>query len=201
MTQRATARTAAPSTTRGATGTRGATATRPSTTTSRSGPRSAPQPVAARPELRLVPAATPARPRRRIRSGLGSGRAPFVLLVVAMLVATTVALLILNTGIAVDSLKATELRAANAERAQQVQRLEQQVVSAGTPARVAAAAVAAGLVPAGSAAFLVVAPDGSSTLRGMPEPAEAPPAPVPPASSPAVLSPVAPGPVGTPGGG
>src|SRR3712207_7351859 len=50
---------------------------------------------------------------------------------------------------AVDSLKATELRADNAARAQEVQRLERQVVSGGTPAQIAAAAVAAGLVPAG----------------------------------------------------
>jgi cell division protein FtsI (penicillin-binding protein 3) len=112
--------------------------------------------------------------------------------VVALLVATTVGLLILNTAIAVDSLKATELRAANAERAQEVQRLERQVVSAGTPAEIAGAAVAAGLVPAGSAAFLVIAPDGSSTLRGTPEPAEAPPAP--PAQSPVPAA------AGTPGG-
>jgi hypothetical protein len=127
-----------------------------------------------------------------------------VLFVVAMLVGTTVGLLILNTAIAVDSLKATELRAANAERAQQVQHLEQQVVSAGTPARIAAAAAAAGLVPAGPAAFLVVAADGSSTLRGTPEPAEPPPAPVTPTpaapAAPAAPAPPAP-PAATPDGG
>ena len=122
----------------------------------------------------------------------GSGRAPFVLLVVALLVGTTLGLLILNTAIAVDSLKATQLRAANAERAQKVQSLEQQVVAGGTPERIAAAAAAAGLVPAGPAAFLVIAPDGSSTLRGTPEPAAAPPAPATPspaAKSPATQSP------------
>jgi cell division protein FtsI (penicillin-binding protein 3) len=98
-------------------------------------------------------------------------RAPFVLLVVVLLVATTIGLLVLNTAIAVNSLKATELRTANAEKAEEVQALEQQVVSGGTPAQLAAAAVAAGLVPAGAAAYLVVAPDGSATLRGTPEPA------------------------------
>jgi hypothetical protein len=119
-----------------------------------------------------------------------------------MLVGTTLGLLILNTAIAVDSLKATQLRAANAERAQQVQRLEQQVVSGRTPEQIASAAVAAGLVPAGPAAFLVLSADGSSTLRGTPEPAEAPPAPVtpspaaqPPAGqSPTSQSPKAPSP-------
>jgi hypothetical protein len=101
-------------------------------------------------------------------------RAPFVLLVVAMLVGTTLGLLVLNTAIAVDSLKATQLRAENAERAQELQRLERQVVSGSTPAEIARAAEAAGLVPAGPAAYLVVEPDGSSVLRGTPEPATAP---------------------------
>jgi hypothetical protein len=119
-----------------------------------------------------------------------------VLLVVALLVGTTLGLLILNTAIAVDSLKATQLRAANAQRAEQVQRLEEQVISAGTPAQVASAAVAAGLVPAGPAAFLVIAADGSATLRGTPEPAPAPPASASVSPSPAGPSPAAQSPAG-----
>jgi hypothetical protein len=59
----------------------------------------------------------------------------------------------------------------NAARAQEVQRLEQQVISGGTPAEIARAAVAAGLVPAGPAAYLVIDPDGGSVLRGTPVPA------------------------------
>lgn len=118
--------------------------------------------------------AVPERPRRRIRTAATGRRAPFVLLVVALLVGTTLGLLILNTAIAVDSLKATRLQAANAERAQEVQRLEQRVVSGGSPARIAGAAVAAGLVPAGPAAYLVLAPDGTVTLRGTPVPAPDP---------------------------
>jgi hypothetical protein len=124
-----------------------------------------------RPELRLMPTAKPARSGAGVAAGLRNRRAPFVLLVVALLVATTLGLLILNTAIAVDSLKATQLRAENAQRAEEVQRLEQQVVSGGTPAEVASAAVAAGLVPAGPAAYLVIGPDGTSVLRGTPEPA------------------------------
>ncbi|HVD29940.1 MAG TPA: hypothetical protein VNC79_15775, partial [Mycobacteriales bacterium] len=108
---------------------------------------------------------------RRPASLLRNRRAPFVLLVVALLVGTTLGLLVLNTAIAVDSLKATQLRAENAERAQEVQRLEQQVVSGGTPAEVARAATEAGLVPAGAAGYLVIGPDGSAVLRGTPEPA------------------------------
>jgi hypothetical protein len=125
-----------------------------------------------RPELRLVPGVPP-RARRRTLAAAGS-RAPFVLLVVALLVGTTLGLLILNTVIAVDSLKATSLRAENAERAQEVQRLEQQVTTAGTPAEIARAAEAAGLVPSGTASYLVLDPDGGAVLRGTPEPAPQP---------------------------
>ena len=141
--------------------------------TTRPGTRSTPRP-SPRPELRLVPGGTAARPRRRPTSVLRHKRAPFVLLVVALLVGTTLGLLVLNTAIAVDSLKATQLRAENAERAQEVQRLQRQVVSGGTPAEVARAATEAGLVPAGPAGYLVIDPDGSSVLRGTPEPAAAP---------------------------
>jgi hypothetical protein len=138
------------------------------------GARSAVRPsqrATGRPELRLVPAVPAVRARRRTPRALRHPRAPFVLLIVALLVGTTLGLLVLNTAIAVDSLKATQLRADNAARAQEVQRLEQQVVSGGTPAEIAAAAVAAGLIPAGPAAYLVIEPDGGSVLRGTPAPA------------------------------
>jgi hypothetical protein len=143
-------------------------------TTARAPSRGTGRALPARPELRLVPAAAPARPRRSAARAERIRRAPFVLLVVALLVGTTLGLLILNTAIAVDSLKATELRAANAERAEQVQRLEQQVVAGDAPAEVARAAVAAGLLPAGAAAYLVLDPDGGAILRGTPQPAEEP---------------------------
>jgi hypothetical protein len=123
--------------------------------------------------------------RRRSFAAPGS-RAPFVLLVVALLVGTTLGLLILNTVIAVDSLKATSLRAENAERAQEVQRLEQQVTTAGTPVEIARSAEAAGLVPAGTAGYLVLDPDGGAVLRGTPEPApESAPESAPAAGTPA----------------
>ena len=138
----------------------------------RTGTRSTPRPHP-RPELRLVPGVTATRPRRRPASLLRHRRAPFVLLVVALLVGTTLALLVLNTAIAVDSLKATQLRADNAARSEEVQRLQRQVVSGSTPAEIARAAVAAGLVPAGAAGHIVIQPDGSTVLRGTPEPAPA----------------------------
>ena len=138
--------------------------------------RATPRPPALSVVAPPVPPKAPAasRPGRRVRSTPTTRRAPFVLLLVALLVGTTLGLLILNTAIAVDSLKATQLQADNAERAQEVQRLEQRVVSGGSPAQIASAAVAAGLVPAGPAAYLVIAPDGTVTLRGTPEPAPDP---------------------------
>ena len=133
-----------------------------------------PQRTPGRPELTLVEKPETPCPRRRTSPAQAGRRAPFVLLVVALLVGTTLGLLILNTAIAVDSVKATQLQAQNAERAQEVQRLERQVVAGEAPAAVASAAVAAGLVPAGTAAYLVIAPDGSVVLRGTPAPAPAP---------------------------
>ena len=151
-----------------------ATRTATTRTATRTGTRSTPRATPVRPELRLVPGAPIVRSGRQAPRALRHPRAAFVVLVVALLAATTLGLLVLNTAIAVDSLKATELRTQNAERAQEIQRLEQQVVTAGTPAEVARAAVAAGLVPAGPAAYLVIDPDGGSVLRGTPEPASAP---------------------------
>jgi hypothetical protein len=138
-----------------------------------------------RPELRLVPTVG-ARPRRGTRGALLSRKATFVLLMVAMLSLTTVGLLVLNTAIAVDSLQASKAREANAARAQEVQRLEREVVSGATPAEIAREAVDAGLVPAGVPGYLVIGPEATA-MRGNPEPAPEPePAPAPaPAQAPA----------------
>jgi hypothetical protein len=129
-------------------------------------------PVPSRPQLRLVPP-TPAPTRARGTVAAGR-RAPFVLLVVLMLAATTVSLLLLNTAIAVDSLEANQRRAAIADQAQQVERLEQQVLTGSTAAELARDARAAGLVPSGAAAHLVLGADGTSAVRGEAVPAEAP---------------------------
>jgi hypothetical protein len=137
-------------------------------------------PVAAGPQLRLVPPArtTPARVPTRARR-TARRRAPFVVLLVGLLVATVLGLLLLNTAIAVDSLDATQQRQANAEQAEVVARLEQQVVAADTAAELARAATAAGLVPPGAAAHLVLQPDGTSVLLGTATPAPVPDQPTP----------------------
>jgi hypothetical protein len=140
-------------------------------------------PVHVRPQLRLVtaPVGTPARPRRV--AAARPRRAPFVALLVVLIAGTALGLLALNTAIAVDSLRASQQRAANTELSRQVDRLEQQVTSARTPAALAAAAAAAGLVPADTAGHLVLGPDGTSVVRGAPVPAPEPePAPDPAAA-------------------
>ncbi|MGY1679463.1 hypothetical protein [Geodermatophilus sp. SYSU D01176] len=175
----ATARTARPATPAPARPARAHTAPVRAAAPRRPAPRSA-QPTGP------VPRTAAGAPASRLRTAVGAHRAPLVLLVVTLLVATTLGLLFLNTAIAVNSLKATQLAAANEDRAQEVQRLEQQVIAGGTPAELAREARAAGLVPAGAAAYLVVGEDGTVSLRGEavpaegPEPAEAPELPAPP---------------------
>src|SRR6185503_21291742 len=65
------------------------------------GSRPTARPASSRPDLWLVPDRAAGRAARTGRTR----RAPFVLLVVGMLVGTTLGLLFLNTAIAVDSLK------------------------------------------------------------------------------------------------
>ena len=176
MTTRATVRTGPVRTTGALRATPRTPARTPARTTARTPARTtagSPARATPRPELRLVQGVTSTRRGGRPTSLLRNKRAPFVLLVVALLVGTTLGLLVLNTAIAVDSLKATQLRTANTQRQEQLQRLQQQVVSGGTPAEVARAAAAAGMVPAGVAAHLVIGPDGSAELRGTPQPAPA----------------------------
>ncbi|MGY1724174.1 hypothetical protein [Blastococcus sp. SYSU DS0533] len=170
-------------------------ATGPAPRTSPSGVRGTGR-ATPRPELRLVPTGAAARARRQPRDAERSRKAPFVLLVVGLLALTTLGLLVLNTAIAVDSLKATQMRTENAARAQEVQRLEQLVVAGDTPADVARAAEAAGLVPAGVAGYLVLGRDGSTAMRGTPEPAPAPEPPPAPEPAPAPPSGAGPAPEG-----
>lgn len=153
---------------------------RTSTASPRTSPTRRTGPVHVRPQLRLVtaPVGTPVRPRRV--AAARPRRTPFVLLLVTLITGTALALLVLNTALSVDSLRASQQRTANTELSREVERLQQQVTQARTPAQLAADAAAAGLVPAGTAGHLVLGPDGTSVVRGTPEPATAPePAPAP----------------------
>lgn len=184
-----------------------ATARTTARSAARSTPRTAPRtgttrrtgPVHVRPQLRLVTEPVGAAPRVRRTARTRPRRTPFVLLMVGLIAVTALVLLALNTAIAVDSLRASEQRAANTELSRAVERLEQQVTTARTPAQLAAAAAAAGLVPAGTAGHLVLGDDGTSVVRGAPEPAPAPepppapePAPAPDAAAPDAAAPSTP---------
>jgi hypothetical protein len=174
-TPRTTARPTARTTTRTTSRTTSRATTGPLHVPTRTGATRRSSPDATGPQLRLVPPArtTPARVPARARR-TERRRAPFVVLLVGLLVTTVLGLLLLNTAIAVDSLDATQQRQANAEQAKEVARLEQQVVAADTAAELARAATAAGLVPPGSAAHLVLQPDGTSVLLGTAVPAPVP---------------------------
>jgi hypothetical protein len=157
------------------------TATTPTAARAATAPASTPRArpggpvVEPRPALHLVPPVPGRTARARTEAAKRSG--PFALVVVGLLVGTTLAVLLLNIGIGANTVEATKLRAANAELAEDVQRLEQQVVDGSTPAALAAAAADAGLVPAGPAAYLVLAGERAADLRGEPSPAPEPPAP------------------------
>ena len=169
---------------RGSGASRSASATR--TAASGHAPRTPLRSGPVRPDLRLVTGPVQARGRTRTRS-----RVPFVLLVLALLIGTTLSLLVLNTAIAVDSLKATSLRQANAHLVQEEQLLRRQVIDGSTPQRIATEATAAGMVPAATPGYLVVQPHGSS-LRGAPSPAPAPATPSAATASPSSPSPSSP---------
>ena len=154
--------------------------------TPRAGARADPAPgaPAGRPGVRRRPCRA-ARPASLLRHR----RAPFVLLVVALLVGTTLGLLVLNTAIAVDSLKATQLRADNADAGRrQVQRAR---AAGGRRRQHAGAEIARRGGPAGRASVPAGGrprgtcdprPDGSvGPCRGSPPRARAgtPPAPRP----------------------
>jgi type II secretory pathway pseudopilin PulG len=155
--------------------------------------------VVSAPQLRLVPPnrSTPARTPTRARHG-ARRRAPFVALLVGLLAATTLGLLLLNTAVAVNSLKATQQRQVNAAQADQVARLEQRVVDADTAAELARAATAAGLVPPGAAAHLVLQPDGTSVLLGTASPAPAATPTAPTTAAPTTAAPTAAAPTTAP---
>jgi hypothetical protein len=117
----------------------------------------------ARPRLRLVPAANLAAPR-----------APFVMLVLALVVGGLVSLLMLNTLVNENSFRIHELTEQQDELALTEQRLQRQLDERETTPALAAEAERLGLVPAGTPAFIRL-PDGK--VLGVPTPAKASPKP------------------------
>jgi hypothetical protein len=120
-------------------------------------------------------------------------RAPFVLLVLGLLIAGLLTLLAVNTALAQNSFVIHDLEQQAAELADREHLLREEVATQESPQRLAERAVALGMVPSGNPVFLRLA-DGA--VLGEPEPAEAPPAPAArePAPAPEAAAPAEPPP-------
>lgn len=123
-------------------------------------PTTSPRRTQSRPALRLVPNAT-----------TSMRRGPFIVLVLGLVILGTIGLLVLNTVIAAESLRAGQLIQRNAELAVVEQELQRQVAEGLSPQELAQAARDLGMVPAGQPGFVIVAPDGSIVISGTPVPA------------------------------
>jgi len=95
-------------------------------------------------------------------------RAPFVALVLVLVVAGVLGILVLNTKINENAFKLQDLHDKQSTLNQQEQQLDQDLALAASPNSLAAAARRLGLVPAGTPAFIRL-PDGR--VLGVPQPA------------------------------
>jgi cell division protein FtsB len=114
---------------------------------------------------------TPAPPRLRVvpPANLPAPRAPFVLLVLGLVVAGLVSLLMLNTLVNENSFQIHALTTEQEQLDLREQQLKRQVDKLETPGSMEAAARRLGLVPAGTPAFIQL-PDGR--VLGVPTPAK-----------------------------
>lgn len=163
------------------------------------------------PQHRRSPAVARAYARRAQRSEArhgnpgraDAGRAPFVMLVMALLGAALVATLWLSTAATADSYHLQSARKSARTLTERSESLGRQVATLETAPELARRARELGMVPAGDAARLVVRPDGSVEVIGQPRRATAPapppaaPAP-PPTPAPPTPAPALPGPAGAP---
>ncbi len=122
----------------------------------------APEP-APRGSLRVVPAPRPGK----------ASRAPFLVVVVAMLGAGLLGLLALNTMLAQDAFHLHELQASGKTLDEREQALDKEVEALQAPASLASRATSLGMVPGGPPAFLRL-PDGAVLGQADPLDPEAP---------------------------
>jgi hypothetical protein len=120
-------------------------------------------------------------PRHRAPDRADAGRAPFVMLVMALLGVALVATLWLSTAATADSYHLQSARKVARNLTEHGESLGRQVATLETAPELARQARELGMVPAGDAARLVVRPDGSVEMIGQPRRATAPAAPPPPA--------------------
>ncbi|MEP6598886.1 MAG: hypothetical protein ABJB98_05490 [Actinomycetota bacterium] len=113
----------------------------------------------------------------RVRLPLSARRAPFALLVSALLAAGLSALLALNTASAAAELRRHDLAATNADLSGDEQQLNADLAARRAPAALARAAAQLGMVPITNPGYLTLRPNGSVAILGNPQPATRPPAP------------------------
>jgi hypothetical protein len=113
---------------------------------------------AAERRLTVVPTASPA-----------PAQAPFVGLVLVLIVGGLMGLLLLNTAITQDAFTVADLQGQATRLADREQALEQQLAVEASPQRLAERALGIGMVPSSSPAF-IRAEDGA--ILGVPTPAE-----------------------------
>ncbi|HEY0359182.1 MAG TPA: hypothetical protein VGD11_11415 [Mycobacteriales bacterium] len=125
-----------------------------------------------RPPRTLDAARAPESPRLRVvpPAELPAPRAPFVLLVLGLVVAGLVALLMLNTLVNENSFRIHALTTKQEQLDLREQQLQRQVDKLETPGSMEAAARRLGLVPAGTPAFIELP---SGRVLGVPTPAKA----------------------------
>src|SRR3989442_15114864 len=95
-------------------------------------------------------------------------RAPFVALILVVVVAGVLGILVLNTKINENAFKLAQLHSTRGNLDQQEQQLDQQLADLESPNSLAAAARRLGLVPSGTPAYLQL-PNGQQV--GVPQPA------------------------------
>lgn len=127
----------------------------------------------------------------RVRLPMSARRAPFVLLVAALLAGGLAALLALNTASAAAELRRHDLAATNTDLAADEQQLTADLAARQAPASLAAAAAKLGMVPNTDPGYVTVGRAGRATVQGSPQPARRllPPAPSKPKVAPAPAKP------------
>lgn len=101
-------------------------------------------------------------------------RAPFVVALIAILAGGVGGVLYLNTKTDESGVRAEQAKAESAQLRLTIEDLSRAVADLNATPRLAAAAHALGLVPAGDAAILTIGANGATTLIGTPHTASAP---------------------------
>src|SRR5688572_9747510 len=129
--------------------------------------------AAVAPEPRRRPAEAQPRPKITVVPPLpvSAPRAPFVALVLAVVVLGVLGILVINTKINENAFRLHDIKAQQGDLDRHEQRLEREIAEKASPGNLAAAARQLGLVRADSPAFLRL-PDGRSL--GVPRPATGP---------------------------